>query len=98
MSYPNVNDLIKPWSWNFLLDLTWIFTVILLITLIWVWTRSGKDRKNLPDILGRNIEDFAGVTQEGNGPIPLFLLLLYAIIAFVIVAYPLVTLIFNYKY
>ncbi len=98
MSFPNVNDLIKPWSWNFLLDATWISIVVLLIAGIWIWTRAGKDRKNLPDILGRNVEDFAGITQEGNGPIPLFLLLFYAVVATAMVAYPLITLIFNYKY
>lgn len=98
MSFPNPDDFIKPWSWNPAIESVLWFTVILLAVAIWLWTSSGKDRKNLPDILGRNIEDFAGVTQEGNGPIPRFLLILYLVVALVMIGYPAVTLIFNYKY
>jgi hypothetical protein len=98
MSFPNPTDLIKPWSWNIFLDLTVWFIVGLVGVLIWFWVRSGRDRKNLPDILGRNVEDFAGVTQEANGPIPMFLFLLYLIVALFIIGYPTVTLIFNYHY
>ena len=65
---------------------------------IWFWTRSGKDRKNLPDIIGRNVEDFGGVIQEGNAPIPTFLLVFYAVVALFMIGYPIVTLIFNYRY
>lgn len=98
MSFPNADDLLKPWSWNILLEgLVW-FVVLLLVVLIWLWTWSGKDRKNLPDIVGRNIEDFAGVTQEGNGPIPVFLFVFYAIVAAFMIGYPIVTLLVGYKY
>ena len=98
MSYPNPDDLIKPWSWNLPLELLVWFTVALITGLIWLWTKSGKDRKGLPDVVGRNIEDFAGVTQEGNGPIPLFLLVFYAVVATFMIGYPIVTLIVGYKY
>ena len=98
MPFPSDNDLIKPWSWNPVIEgVMWLF-VILLVGGIWIWTRSGSWRKNLPDILGRNVEDFAGVTQEGNGPIPVFLLLLYLVIALSIIAYPALTLIVGYHY
>ena len=98
MSFPNPNDLIKPWDWNLFLELVVWFTVILLAGGIWTWTRSGVDRKNVSDVVGRNVEDFAGVTQEGNGPIPWFLLLFYLVVGFFMIAYPAVTLIFNYDY
>lgn len=98
MSYPNESDPIKPWSWNLPLEAFMWGVIILLIIGIWVWVRAGRDRKNLPDIVGRNIEDFAGTIQEGNGPIPLFLLLFYLVIALFMIGYPAVTLIFNYKY
>jgi hypothetical protein len=98
MSFPNPNDPIKPWSWNIPLEGVMWFVVLLLVAGIWIWTSAGKDRKNLPDILGRNIEDFAGVAQEGNGPIPMFLLLFYLVIGLFMIGYPAVTLIFNYKY
>jgi hypothetical protein len=98
MSFPNESDPIKPWSWNLPLELIVWFVVALIVVLVWTWTRSGKDRKNLPDVVGRNIEDFAGVTTEGNGPIPLFLLIFYAIVASFMIGYPIVTLIVGYKY
>ncbi len=98
MQFPNSGDLIKPWDWNLPLELvTWLF-VTLLVGGIWLWTRSGSTRKHTPDILGRNIEDFAGVAQEGNGPLPLFLLLFYLVVSLFMLGYPLVTLIFNYNY
>jgi hypothetical protein len=98
MSFPNDDDLIKPWSWNLPLEAVMWFVVLLLVAGIWLWTSSGKDRKNLPDLLGRNVEDFAGVTQEGNGPIPMFLLMFYLVVALFMIGYPIVTLIFNYDY
>jgi hypothetical protein len=98
MSFPNDDDLIKPWSWNVALEAVMWFVVILLIAAIVIWVTAGKDRKNLPDVVGRNIEDFAGVTQEGNGPLPLFLLLFYLVVALFMIGYPAVTMIFNYKY
>jgi Na+/H+ antiporter NhaC len=98
MSFPNDDDLIKPWSWNLPLEAVMWFIVLLLVAAIWLWTSSGKDRKNLPDVLGRNVEDFAGVTQEGNGPIPWFLLMFYLVVAMFMIGYPIVTLIFNYDY
>ena len=98
MPFPNEDDLIKPWSWNLPLELLVWFVVLLLVVGIWTWTRAGRDRTHLPDVVGRNVEDFAGVTQEGNGPIPMFLLLFYLVVGLFMVAYPAVTLIFNYDY
>lgn len=98
MSFPNPDDLIKPWSWNIVLE-GFLWGIIIFLTAgIWLWTRSGKDRKNTPDILGRNVEDFAGVAQEANGPIPVFLLILYLVVVLFLIGYPTVTLIVGYKY
>ncbi len=98
MSFPNDADPVKPWSWNLPLEAVTWGIIILLIAAIWIWVSAGRDRKHLPDILGRNVEDFAGTTQEGNGPIPLFLLLFYLVVALFMIGYPVVTLIFNYDY
>jgi Na+/H+ antiporter NhaC len=98
MPVPNPGDLIKPWSWNFLLELVVWFVVLLIGVLAYTWTRAGKDRKHTPDELGRNVEDFAGLTQESNGPIPLFLLIFYLVVGSFMIGYPIVTLIFNYNY
>jgi len=45
-----------------------------------------------------NIEDFAGITQEGNGPLPVFLLALYIVVALATIGYLIVTLATNYNY
>src|SRR5688500_18503031 len=98
MSFPNDNDLVKPWSWNLPLEaFTW-GVVILLIAAIWIWVSAGKDRTNLPDIVGRNVEAFASTKQKCNGPIPLFLLNYYLVVTLFMICYPAVTLIFNYDY
>jgi Na+/H+ antiporter NhaC len=98
MSVPSAGDLILPWQWNWVLDIVFWFIVALLVVGTIVWTMAGKDRKHLPDEVGRNVEDFAGVAQESNGPIPLFLLIFYLVVGLFIAGYPIVTLIFNYNY
>ncbi|MGA7732813.1 MAG: hypothetical protein WCD37_16270 [Chloroflexia bacterium] len=98
MPFPNPGDPIKPWNWNPLIELVVWFVVLLLTAAIITWTQAGRDRRNLPDMVGRNVEDFAGITQESNGPLPRFLLLFYLVVATFMVGYPIVTLIFNYDY
>jgi hypothetical protein len=98
MPFSNPGDLIKPWSWNIALEALMWFVVLLLVAGTILWTSAGKDRKHLPDQLGRNVEDFAGVTQESNGPVPRFLLVFYLVVALFMIGYPTVTLIFNYNY
>jgi hypothetical protein len=98
MSFPNPDDLIKPWNWNILIEGVVWFVVLLLTVGAITWTQAGRDRRNLPDVVGRNVEDFAGITQESNGPIPRFLLLFYLVVASFMIGYPIVTLIFNYDY
>jgi hypothetical protein len=98
MAFPSPDDLIKPWNWNIALEGVMWFVVLLILVATVLWTSAGKDRKHLPDEVGRNVEDFAGVAQESNGPIPLFLLLFYLVVSLFIIGYPAVTLIFNYNY
>ena len=98
MAFPNPGDLIKPWSWNIVLEAFAWLVIILLTAAVIIWTRAGRDRRNLPEQLGRNVEDFAGLTQESNGSIPGFLLLFYLVVAAFMIGYPIVTLIWNYNY
>lgn len=98
MSFPNNDDPIRPWDWNLPLELVVWFIAFFLVGGIFLWSRSGAFRKHLPDILGRNVEDFAGVAQEGNGPIPVFLLLLYLVVASFIIGHVTITLIVGYMY
>lgn len=98
MSFPNNDDPIRPWDWNLPLELVVWFITFFLVGGIFLWARSGAFRKHLPDILGRNVEDFAGVAQEGNGPIPVFLLLLYLVVASFIIGHVTITLIVGYMY
>lgn len=98
MSFPSINDLLKPWSWNILLEgFVWLIVLFLLAGTI-LWTRAGRDRKNVPDQVGRNVEDFAGITQESNGSVPMFLFFIYLVVGLFMLGYPIVTLIFNYNY
>jgi hypothetical protein len=98
MSFPNPDDLVKPWSWNIFLE-AFVWLVVLLIGGgIILWTRAGRDRRHTPDQLGRNVEDFAGLTQESNGAVPIFLFVFYLVVAVFMIGYPIVTLIFGYDY
>ncbi len=74
-----------PWEMNWGQEvLNWLF-IIGLISLVWFATQALRYRKNTANILGRYVEDFAGQVQEGNGPMPLFLILTY-IVTFVMVS------------
>lgn len=80
-----MQDVNIPWEMNWGQELlNWLF-ILGLITLVWFATQALRYRKNPSNILGRNIEDFAGQVQEGNGPIPVFLILTY-IATFVMVS------------
>ena len=48
--------------------------------------------------MGRHVEDFAGLIQESNAPLPWFLVGFYIIIATAIAGYLIVTLISGYRY
>ena len=98
MPFPNPDDLIQPWDWNIFLEGVVWFVVLLLTTAVITWTAAGRDRRNLPDVMGRNVEDFAGITQESNGPLPRFLLLFYLVVVTFMIGYPIVTLILDYNY
>ncbi|MFL5733211.1 MAG: hypothetical protein ACJ78Q_08425 [Chloroflexia bacterium] len=98
MTFPSGDDLIQPWEWNLPLELVVWLIVFMLVGGIGLWARSGAYRKFLPDILGRNVEDFAGISQEGNGPVPIFLFALYVVVATSIISYIIITLVFGYNY
>jgi len=98
MTSQELHDLLPPWLWNPFMDLVIWFIVVLLVGLIWLWTRSGRDRKHEADVVARNVEDFAGTVQEANGRIPRFLLIFYLIVGTSIIGYQLVTLFFGYEY
>lgn len=98
MSFNTPDELLKPWSWNILLEgFVWLI-ILLIFAAVILWTRAGRDRKNLPDQVGRNVEDFAGITQESNGSIPIFLFIVYLIVGLSMLSYPIITLILNYNY
>ncbi len=95
---PSDSDLLKPWDWNVGFDAylwAWIIGMIATIALA-AW--MGRDRKRLPNDLGRNVEDFAGVQQEANGPLPIYLMMLYAMVAVGIIGYIIITIIHGYNY
>ncbi len=95
---PYDQTVLQPWQWNVPLD-AYVFVAALVIVAALVFAIGmGRDRRNLPNELGRNVEDFAGLIQEANGPLPWFLVGFYVIIAVSIVGYVVVTLISGYRY
>lgn len=95
---PMDSDLVKPWDWNpFYEGYLW-FWIALMVATILLAAWMGRDRKRLSDELGRNVEDFAGVQQEANGPLPFYLMMLYALVATTMIGYILITILNGYNY
>ena len=95
---PYDQTVVQPWQWNFPLEAYVLGFLVLIVAAIVFATQMGRDRRNLPNEMGRNVEDFAGLIQEANAPLPRFLLAFYGIIAIAIIGYIVVTLISGYRY
>jgi len=95
---PSDGDVFKPWSWNLPGEAFLWFWIVLIAGTIFLAAWMGRDRKRLPNDLGRNVEDFAGVQQEANGPLPIYLMALYAAVAIGIVGYIVITIFQGYNY
>jgi hypothetical protein len=88
----------EPWKWNIGFEAylyVWI-ALIAVSTFLAAW--MGRDRKRLPNDLGRNVEEFAGIQHESNGPVPIFLLIFYGWVALGIVGYIIITIAQGYNY
>jgi hypothetical protein len=95
---PSESDLVLPWEWNFPHELYLWGWIALMVATIVLAAWMGRDRKHLPNDLGRNVEDFAGVQQESNGPLPIYLMMLYVLVAGSIVGYVIITIVNGYTY
>ncbi len=95
---PSSSDVVQPWDWNFSQDLYLWAWIAMLIATVFLVAWMGRDRKRLRNDLGRNVEDFAGVQQEANGPLPIYLMMLYILVAGGIVGYITITIISGYNY
>ena len=95
---PYDQTVLQPWQWNVPLELYVLGALVIIIAALVFAIGMGRDRRNLPTELGRNVEDFAGLLQEANGPLPWFLVGFYVIIATSIIGYVIVTLISGYRY
>jgi hypothetical protein len=95
---PYDQTVLESWQWNVPLEL-YVFGAFAVIVAALVFAIGmGRDRRNLPNELGRNVEDFAGLIQEANGPLPWFLVGFYVIITVSIIGYVIVTMISGYRY
>lgn len=95
---PSSSDLVKPWDWNFPQDFYLWAWIALMVATIALAAWMGRDRLRLRNDLGRNVEDFAGVQQEANGPLPIYLMMLYVLVAVAMVGYIAITIINGYNY
>ena len=89
---------VRPWEWNIPLELYILAALIIITAAIFFATRMGRDRKSLGNEMGRHVEDFAGLIQESNAPLPWFLVAFYVIVATGMAGYLLVTLLSGYRY
>src|SRR4051794_15844398 len=95
---PQPTDPVLPWDWAWPLEaVMWLVIIIIAGTVIYA-ARQGRDRRGLPDQLGRDVEDFAGVAQEANGPLTTYLIVFYAVVALGMASYLIVTLASGYRY
>jgi len=95
---PYDQTVLESWQWNVPLELYVLGALAVIIAALVFAIGMGRDRRNLPNELGRNVEDFAGLIQEANGPLPWFLVGFYVIITVSIIGYVIVTLISGYRY
>lgn len=95
---PYDQTVLQPWQWNVPLELYVLGALLVIVGALVFAIGMGRDRRNLPNELGRNVEDFAGLIQEANGPLPWFLVGFYVIIAMSLIGYVIVTLISGYRY
>lgn len=95
---PYDQTVLQPWQWNVPLEVYVLGAFLIIVAALVFAIGMGRDRRNLPNELGRNVEDFAGLIQEANGPLPWFLVGFYVIIATSIIGYVIVTLISGYRY
>jgi hypothetical protein len=95
---PYDQTVLESWQWNVPLELYVLGALLVIVGALVFAIGMGRDRRNLPNELGRNVEDFAGLIQEANGPLPWFLVGFYVIITVSIIGYVIVTLISGYRY
>ena len=95
---PYDQTVLESWQWNVPLELYVLGALAVIVAALVFAIGMGRDRRNLPNELGRNVEDFAGLIQEANGPLPWFLVGFYVIITVSIIGYVIVTLISGYRY
>lgn len=93
-----VPDSIKPWQENPIVDGIILAFGLLLLLLIWLWTRSGRTKRENEVPFERTAEDFAGQVQAAYGRLPAFLIVLYVVVLVFLAAYVVNGIITGVKY
>lgn len=89
---------IPPWQENYFIDIISVGTFIFLIAGIWLWSWSGRSKREKKVPFERSAEDFAGTVQAAYGQIPNFLILIYAAVIIAVVGYIIVSIMSGVQY
>lgn len=88
----------RPWQENWAVDVILIGTTIFMIAGVWLWARSGRSKADNNVPFDRTAESFAGTVFAGYGPLPLFLVVMYATILTAMVLYTIVSILSGTQY
>jgi hypothetical protein len=88
----------KPWQENWVIDAVSIGTAIFMVAAVWLWARSGRSKADNQVPFDHTAENFAGQAFAGYGPIPIFLVVIYALVLIAVVSYTVVSILNGVQY
>ena len=82
---------VKPWQENFALDLVTIAFAVAMLVGAWLWTRTGRSKREKDVPIEAAAEDFAGTVTAAYGHIPTFLYAIYIGVFIFAVSYTIIS-------
>jgi Na+/H+ antiporter NhaC len=91
-------EIVAPWElpvqyWVMVLALE-----ILMIVLVFLWARSGRDKHEKDVPFDRSAESFGSIIQSGFGAVPIFLIVLWLSVLLWITGYIVISIITGVQY